>query len=102
VARGEIRGSLDSGNRFVSRGRLRIETGLWDSFQKAMKPILILLLRDRLSREMRGCMSTTTRKTTNTVNGVATETVTTTQAYPGGAVAPAVTTTTQTKAADPQ
>jgi hypothetical protein len=45
---------------------------------------------------------TTTRKTTNIVNGVATETVTTTQTYPPGTatVAPMVTTTTQSRAAD--
>src|SRR5271165_7192858 len=56
VACREIRGSRARGNRFMSSGRLRIQPGRCDSFQKATAPRLILLLPEEFKLEMRGCM----------------------------------------------
>jgi hypothetical protein len=41
----------------MSSGRLRIQPGRCDSFQKATAPRPILLLPDEFKLEMRGCMS---------------------------------------------
>jgi hypothetical protein len=56
AAGGEIRRSRASGNQFMPGGRIRIELRCHGSFQKVLARHGILLLRTRLSLEMRGCL----------------------------------------------
>src|SRR5664279_476648 len=54
VACGESRRSRVCGNRFMLGGRLRIRSARHESFQKAMMPLLSLLLRAGVGDDMRG------------------------------------------------